>query len=165
MRTWSVSVSALIAVAVLAGLTLAGGGTTPPTAAKPVTTTQAAGDTVTLDVKTFKLEDAQVKDCAGATGGKAVLFDKETASAKSTVTLKKGTYEVTLFMKAEDDAHDAVYLTVAGQEERLFPEDYGKVMAATPFTVEVKADGAVPVALTAAETGMFLDKIVLKKVK
>jgi len=119
-----------------------------------------------LEVEAFtKLEEAQVKDLAGASGGKAVFFDSETSAAETSVPLTKGTWEVTLFMQGTDEDQDAVYLDVAGTEQRLFPQDYGKVMAVEPFTVEVAKDGAVKVVLMAAETGVYLDKVVLKKVK
>jgi len=132
----------------------------PTQAARP----PAAEGTV-LECETFKLDHAKVLDLAGASGGKAVLFDSETCGAETSVPLTKGTYEVTLFIQGTDEDQDAVYLSVAGIEYRLFPEDYGKVMAVEPFTVEVAKDGAVKVVLMAAETGVYLDKVVLKKVK
>ena len=167
MRTLSVCVALSFAAALAAGGTseMPKGGTT----SKP-TTTQAAppemkDGLMTLEVETFTLEDATVKDLQGATGGKAVLFDKETSSAKTTVTLKKGNYEVTVFVQGVDPDHDAFFLSVAGEESRLFPAEYGKVVAADPVKVEVKQDGAVAIALAAAETGLYLDKVVVKAVK
>jgi len=119
---------------------------------------------VALEVENFtKLDEAEVKDLAGASGGKAVLFDSEISGAETSVLLTKGTWEVTLHMQGGDSEHDAVYLSVAGIEERLFPEEADKVMAVESFTVQVTKDGPVKVVLLAAETGVYLDKVVLKK--
>jgi len=119
----------------------------------------------TLEVEAFKLDEAEVKDLAGASGGKAVLFGSETSGAETAVPLKKGTYQVTLYMQGGDSDHDAVYLSVAGVEYRLFPDEAGKVMAVESFTVQVTKDGPVKVILLAAETDVYLDKVVLKRVK
>jgi len=124
----------------------------------------AAGE-ITLEVEKFKLDEAEVKDLAGASGGKAVLFDSEMSAAETSVSLTGGTYEITLHMQGGDDEHDAVYISVAGIEIRTYPEERDKVMAVEPFTVQVTRDGPVKVVIMAAETGVYLDKVVLKKVK
>jgi len=134
-----------------------------PAEVKPAT---PVGGEVVLEVKSFTLKDAEVKDLAGASGGKAVLFGKEEASATKEVALKAGKYEAVVYLQAADGDHDAFYLVINGEENRLFPEDYGKVLPAKAVAFEVKADGAVKVELKASEeTGMFLDRVVIRPAK
>jgi hypothetical protein len=143
-----------------------------PPVAPPVTppVMPPAVGVVTLEVETFKLDEAEVRDLAGASGGKAVLFNSETSGAETSVPLKKGTYEVTLYMQGADEDHDAVYLSVAGIENRLYADEWGRVVVgAVPdqerFTVAVPKDGPCKVVLLAAETDVYLDRVVLKLVK
>ena len=139
----------------------------PPEVVKPapVPPKPALLEETTLEVETFKLDEAEVKDLAGASGGKAVLFASETAGAETVVPLKKGTYEVTLYAQGSDEDHDAVYLSVAGIENRVYTPEWGKVVACEPVVVVVPKDGPCKVVLLAAETGVYLDKVVLKRVK
>ena len=164
MRTLSVWLVVLVAAGLLAGCKelrdMCKGG---PTEAAPPEVKVLPSE-VALEVEDFtKLDEAEVKDLVGASGGKAVLFDSEISGAETSVLLTKGTWEVTLHMQGGDSEHDAVYLSVAGIEERLFPEEADKVMAVESFSVQVTKDGLVKVVLLAAETGVYLDKVVLKK--
>ena len=138
--------------------------TPKPAEVKPAT---PVGGEVVLEVKSFTLKDAEVKDLAGASGGKAVLFDKEDASsATKEVVLKAGKYEAVVYVQAPDADKDAFYLVINGEENRLFPEDYGKVLPTQAAAFEVKKDGAVKVELKASEeTGMYLDRVVIKPAK
>lgn len=132
---------------------------------KPAPPEPALLEEAVLEVEEFKLDEAEVKDLAGAGGGKAVLFAEETAGAETVVPLKKGTYQVTLYAQGSDEDHDAVYLSVAGIENRVYTPEWGKVVACEPVVVVVPKDGPCKVVLLAAETGVYLDKVVLKRVK
>jgi len=125
-----------------------------------------AGETV-LEVESFTLKDATAKDLAGASGGKAVLFDKaDESTATKEVQLKAGKYEAVVYVQAADEDTDAFYLTVGGEESRLFPEEYGKVLPAKAVAFEVKADGAVKFELRASEeAGLLLDRVVIRPAK
>jgi hypothetical protein len=125
-----------------------------------------AGEVV-LEAESFTLKDAEVKDLAGAGGGKAVLFAKEdTGSAVKEVTLKAGKYEAVVYVQAPDEDKDAFYLVINGDENRLFPEEYGKVLPAKAVAFEVKQPGAVKIELKASEeAGMFLDRVVIRPAK
>jgi hypothetical protein len=136
-------------------------------APKPVAPVAPLAGEVVLEVESFTLKNATVKDLAGASGGKAVLFDKaEESSATKEVQLKAGKYEAVVYVQAADEDTDAFYLTVGGEESRLFPEEYGKVLPAKAVAFEVKADGAVKLELKASEeAGMLLDRVVIKPAK
>jgi len=125
-----------------------------------------AGELV-LEAESFTLKDAGVKELAGASGGKAVLFDKEDASsATKEVELKAGKYEAVVYVQAPDADKDAFYLVINGEENRLFPEEYGKVLPTKAAAFEVKKDGAVKLELKASEeTGLFVDRVVIKPAK
>jgi len=133
----------------------------------PVAPVAPLAGEIVLEVESFTLKDAAVKELAGASGGKAVLFDKEDASsATKEVVLKAGKYEAVVYVQAPDADKDAFYLVINGEENRLFPEDYGKVLPTQAAAFEVKKDGAVKVELKASEeTGMYLDRVVIKPAK
>jgi hypothetical protein len=122
---------------------------------------------VVLEAESFTLKDAEVKDLAGAGGGKAVLFAKEdTGSAVKEVTLKAGKYEAVVYVQAPDEDKDAFYLVINGDENRLFPEEYGKVLPAKAVAFEVKQPGAVKIELKASEeAGVFIDRVVIRPAK
>jgi len=165
MRTLRVWVVVCVAIGLVAGCKSGDMMPTPPVVTPtPPVVTPTVGD-VTLEVEAFKLDEAEVKDLAGASGGKAVLFGSETSGAETAVPLTKGTYQVTLYMQGADEDRDAVYLSVAGIENRLFAQEWGKVFACETVTVVVAKDGPVKVVLLAAETDVYLDKVVLKRVK
>jgi hypothetical protein len=170
MRTWSVCLTIGLVAALIVGCrsTPAPAPAAPDTTAvTPAPTTPAAPTpaVVTLECRTFTLTDAALKDLAGACGGKAVLFDKETAKAATSVNLLKGTYEVTVYLQAPDSDSDAIYVSVNKNEERLYPDEYGSIQPTRTYTVEVQADGPCAVEIVPAETGMLLDRVVLKKIK
>jgi hypothetical protein len=157
-------------VALCAGLALLGcaGPAAGPAAetAKPAVPVEKNG-VITLEIEDFPtLKDAKAMPLTGAGGGKAVLFDKETSLATTTVNLKKGTYEVTLYIQAVDPDHDAVLLSINGSENRLFTNDYGNVVPASdPFTFEMAADGPCVIQLKPAELDVQLDRVELKRTK
>jgi hypothetical protein len=139
-----------------------------PVTAAPVTTASASMpmNVTAVEVETFTLVNAPITNVTDASGGKAVQLAGADSSAKSTVTLKQGTYEVTLYIKATDPDHDALLLTLNGEQHRLFTNDYDHVVPCDETVpLEMKADGPCDIAITPAETGMEVDKVDFKKTK
>jgi hypothetical protein len=119
-----------------------------------------------LEAESMALFDAEAKDLAGASGGKAVLLGKGSSIADTVVTLGKGKYEFTVYAHAPDGDHDAFYLTVGdGIRQRLFVSEWKKVVAAKAVTVENATKKACKIELKPAETGMYIDRVVIKPVK
>ena len=138
-----------------------------PPKTEPVKPVEALAGEMVLEAESFTVKDAEVKDLAGAGGGKAVLLSKEdTSYAVKEVALKAGKYEATAYVQAPDEDKDAFYLVINGDENRLFPEEYGKVLPAKAVTFEVKKDGAVKIELKASEeAGVLVDRVVIKPAK
>ena len=126
--------------------------------------TKPAAGTIVLEVESFALKGATVANLAGASGGKAVLFEKpDESSATKEVLLKAGKYEALVYMQAEGEGKNAFYLKVNGEEARVFPEDYGRLLPTLPLAFTVKADGLVKIELQASEeAGMWLDRVVIR---
>jgi len=132
---------------------------------------------VVLECEALTLTDAEIVEAADASGGKCIQFSKETSKAEKETTLKAGRYAVDVYMKCQDLAHDTIYLSVPGKEKiKVFPShahlpqtSFVRVPVdedrAKPLLVETEKDQAVKIALLARETGMLLDRIVLRKVE
>ncbi len=133
--------------------------------AKPTKTTKPIVGQIVLEVENFTLKDAKVRALSGAGGGKAVLFHLETASAKTTVNLKKGNYEITVYALAPDAGQDAFYLTAAGADERIYPQEEAKLSPTRAVKITVSKDGPVKIEISAAEKGMSIDRLVIKPAK
>jgi hypothetical protein len=137
-------------------------------APKPVRAAKSAVriTTESIEAEEFRLQGAKVVALQGASRGQAVLFDSDGAHASLSVQLQRGTYEVTAYVQGADEKHDAVLLSVGGHETRLSPQDaYGKIVPTAAFQVAVDKDGPCKIALTADETGVYVDRIVLKRLK
>ncbi len=135
----------------------------PPTPPRTVT-----GPEVTLEAETFRCAGVEVKDLSGASG-RALFFGQTGGRAESKVRLQKGTYEAHVYMQGHHTYHDAVFLNLAGQEFRFYQEKWNRLAAGavkdTPqVLVKVPRDGDHAVALEFAETGVYVDRIVLRRV-
>jgi hypothetical protein len=147
-------------VAALGAALLAGCGTAPR---RP-----AVGEELALEVETFRLTSARASEREGAGGGRIVLFESDASRAEAWVELASGTYEVTVILDGPDADHDAVYVSVAEDEYRVHPEPgYRGCLSAAARRPEVCVwkDGAMPVVFRAAETGVSLDRLILKRVQ
>ena len=132
---------------------------------------KAAAGGVVLEAEKCTLKDCQAKDLSGASGGKAVLMDKDTSEAQGTVELKKGTYRVVVYVRGASADEDAVYVTVGdGPKTRFYAGDHGSVVPATLyesedqfFTATVDKDGPCKVLFTTAEKNVYVDRIVFAR--
>ena len=77
--------------------------------------------------------------------------------------LGKGTYEITVYAQGADDRHDAFYVSLAGVEQRRFPSEWGKVIATKAVTVNIERAGDQTLTIRAAESGVHIDRVVLKR--
>ena len=141
----------------------------PPMKPK-ATSLPGIGESVALEAEYFELGEMRVHALASASGGKVIGFTLGGGEASTEVRLSKGTYEVMLFLQGVDEDHDAVYLTVADTQLRLFPDTHGEVVQAgnkdaDPVLVDVGSDGVHSVRLSHAEDGVLVDRLVLKRVK
>ncbi|MGQ9662473.1 MAG: hypothetical protein ACUVWX_09085, partial [Kiritimatiellia bacterium] len=134
------------------------------TAQEPALGMQAQPAEVVLEAETFELKNAKIVEIKGASGGKAILFEMDTGVATLTVPMKKGTYEVTAYGQGVDEEQDAFYVAVGSYEERVFPDEYGKIVATKAFRVVVPQDGPCKVVISAAEPNVHVDRIVIKPV-
>ena len=90
---------------------------TAPATAPGRAATQAVAGEVTLASADMKLTDAEMKDLAGATGGKAILLNMESSKAAATVTLKKGKYKIIVYEMAPDASQDAIMVRMGVASE------------------------------------------------
>jgi len=121
-----------------------------------------------MEAEHMVLKDCSVKELASASGGKAVLMDKDTSEARCTIYLAEGTYGVSVYMQGESTDEDAVFVTMAGGDKyRVFADPWGEVVAGTVLELEgtsipvtMKASGPCEVVLTTAEKNVYVDRIV-----
>jgi hypothetical protein len=124
------------------------------------------GQKAVLEAESMTLFDADVKDLPGAGGGKAVLLGKRSSIVDTVVTLSRGKYRIVVYAQGPDGDHDAFYLTFAdGIRHRLFLSEWRKIVAAKPLTVRVEAKKPCKVVLKSAETGIFIDRVVIEPVE
>lgn len=128
----------------------------------------AVGEELTLEVEAFRLRAARPAAREGAGGGRVVLFESGGSRAETSVELAAGTYEVVVYMDGPDADHDAVFVSVAEDEHRVYPDAgyRGCLSAAAPRPeICVWKNGPMPVIFRAAETGVSLDRVILKRVQ
>jgi hypothetical protein len=136
----------------------------------PTTTTAPAGKPMILEAEDFTLTGCDIVDDAGASGGKAVLIKYDSSAGTKDLTLDAGNYVVTLYEKAPDDKHDAVYCGVGNAVQRVFPTEWGKWIAAKTFDFTVDKTGPVTFIFTptwigqkSGEFGMLIDRFEITK--
>ena len=124
------------------------------------------GQELALEVEGFRLTEARAAERAGAGGGRVVLFESERSRAEARVTLETGRYEVTVVLDGPDRDHDAVFVALEKDEYRVYPDagDRGRLSpAADRLEMCVPQAGPVAISLRTAETGVALDRVVLKR--
>jgi len=148
---------------------------TPAGSATPAPATKAAAPApageIALRSDKLTLKDCDLKALVGATGGKAVLMDKDSSQAQGTVELKKGKYKVVVYAQGGSADEDAVFITIGdGRKTRVYAKDHGSVVPANLvgsedqfFTVTIDKDGPVTVLLTMAEKNVYVDRIVFAR--
>jgi hypothetical protein len=146
-------------------------GETPRLTGLKVTPVPAAGEAVCIEAEKFKITDATVKDYPKASGGKAVLMDKDTSKIETTVELPAGKYDVVLTAIAPDEDRDAVDVSVDGVDpksgvrparERVFFDKEYNTFVPGSVKVEVTLPHKAQVKLTVAvdnEKDMAIDKV------
>jgi len=123
-------------------------------------------DVFFLEVEEFKLTNAKVQQLKGASGGKVVVLQDENGKAESTIPLKKGNYEITVYALGPSSDEDAFYLTVGDNaQERRWPKNPGEILP----TLDVvnftqKADGPCDILLRFAEPNVRLDRVEFKHI-
>ncbi len=157
-----------------------GPATTPPTQTGP-TVAPPAKQVVTIELETCKLTNCQAKDYAKASAGKAVLFDKDSGKAETTVELPAGKYKVVAVGMAPDGQQDALSLVIEGVDraqgvravnERIcFDQEFnafGDCSTPEDATLELTmpAKGNVKLSLEITdEAGMAVDCVKFEPVK
>ena len=144
------------------------GSASKETAAEPADGTAPKAklaEPIILEAENLTLKNAKIQDLKGASNGKAVLLDQPESQITGKIMLKKGEYEVTVYVFAPDGKHDALYLTLANVEERLFPEEWAALVATQTITVQIIKDKECDLEIVPAETGVSIDRIVIKQVK
>ncbi len=131
------------------------------------------GGNVLVEAESLTVSNAPVKAYAQASGGKAVLMDKDTSKLEGTVDLKAGKFKVIVTGMAPDGFQDAMDLAVTGvdvaqkvapvRQRVCFDEQFNAFVAASSEPapeITLAQPGKVKVALTIDdETGMCVDKV------
>ncbi len=118
-----------------------------------------------LEAESFGLTRSRVRKLAGASGGRAVLFDYLDGHAARTVKLKKGTYEIVAYIMAPHREADAFFMKAAGIYQRLYADEKQKISTAGKMTVKIARDGPCELRIEPAETDFFIDRVEIRKVK
>jgi len=170
----------LAAVLVAAGCATGGGKTAGPSASPDALAAApdalasaapdvlaAAGPATVIEVENFKLTKGNAVDLKDASGGKAVVLTDEAGEAEYTLpSLAKGTYELVIRGVGQSDKEDAVYVRVAGQaEERVFPEEWKKLLPFKAVRFTQPADGPCKIVLSFGEENVQLDRVEIRPVK
>jgi hypothetical protein len=129
-----------------------------------------AGPAISLEAEEMNLRDVSARELAGASRGKAILFDRPGSRAKATVKLKKGAYEIEVVMQGRKASHDTVTLRIAGREFRLRQEQWGSLAPAKPrdrarAAVEIPKDAEYELRVEFAEPDVWVDRVVLLPVR
>ena len=127
---------------------------------------------VAVEAEGLALKDCRAMKLGGASGGRAVFMTTDGGEARGTVDLRKGKYEVVVYVQGTNDEGDAVFVTVCGKERRrVWGGDHGSVVAATlyeteerSFAVTIEKDGPCEVVLQMAEPNVYVDRVVFRAV-
>lgn len=107
---------------------------------------------------------ATIVDVADASGGKAVLLVTTNSQGQATVALTRGTWNVSMFLKADDSEHDAARVSVGSVSLRTYPSRQGRTSAGkVSLRADVDADGVYQLTLIAGESGVIVDRIEFRK--
>lgn len=107
---------------------------------------------------------ATIVDVADASGGKAVLLATTNSQGQATVALAKGTWNVSMFLKADDSEHDAARVSVGSVSLRTYPRRQGRTSAGkVSMRADVDADGVYQLTLIAGESGVIVDRIEFRR--
>jgi hypothetical protein len=118
-----------------------------------------------LDIKAFRLKDCDIRELAGALGGKAVLLRQFTSSASADVRLPPGSYELVVQAWARHDEGDAFNVFVNGRQSRLYPDRMRALAPTPPVPFTVTGDDAVNLRIAASEeNGMLVDRVLIRPV-
>jgi hypothetical protein len=128
------------------------------------------GGPVTLEAELLSLEGGEVRDLDGAGGGKAVYFARHGMRARGEVLLDRGLYEFTVHLQGPSEDRDAVYVAVDHQEYRFYQDLWGrlapgKVLLARQALFEISRDGRHEMIVEAAESGVYIDRIVISRLE
>jgi len=117
------------------------------------------------EIEKFELRNAEIKDNATANGGKTVLL-LEGGTAKKTIKLKKGIYNVTVYAQGASKAEDAFNLSIGDQITDLRSyqnEDNEKVLPTlqSPVQYTQEEDGVCKIVISYSdEDNVQVDRIV-----
>lgn len=113
---------------------------------------------------------ATLKALEGATGGKAILFETESAVATARVRLEAGTYDAALFLRGPDFVHDGLDVTVdGGAPFRMYNNDHGRFGPAKvkyggrAFEIRVAEAREVVIVVRPGETGVYVDRLEIRR--
>lgn len=127
-----------------------------------------ARDTV-LGPGDFTLRDARVVGLPEASGGKAVLLDRESSAAEAALKLDRGVYRIWAHLKTRDAEHDSIWVSVRNQKWKIWSEDWGRMACRggrygiMDIRFLVEDDNPVPMRVAAKETGVLLDRLVVRR--
>jgi hypothetical protein len=119
-----------------------------------------------VEVEDFDLTGAKVLDLEGASGEKAVMLQDDTSKAEATIKLCKGSYEVSVYGLAPSYEEDAFYVTVGGNEQRMWIESPEEILPTLEYVAHTQdADGPCDIVITYIEPNVELDKVEFKRVQ
>ena len=117
-------------------------------------------NTFFVEVEDFNLTNAKVLDLEGASGEKCVVLQDDTSKAEATIKLCKGSYEVSVYGLAPSYDEDAFYVTVGGNEQRMWIESPEEILPTLEYIAHTQdADGPCDIVITYVEPNVELDKV------
>jgi hypothetical protein len=118
---------------------------------------------VIVEAEEMELRGLAVKELGKA---KAVYFAEPGGRAKKTVKLKKGKYDLHVFMQGSKAQHDTVLVKLAGREFRLGQEKWntlapGVLREKGSLEIEIPNEGDFELRIEFAESEVHVDRVVL----
>jgi hypothetical protein len=119
-----------------------------------------------VEGESLRLSDAEAGAFPGASGGQGVPFDDPDSAARGSVRLEPGIYRAQLIVRPSGPEQDSLMFAVDGKPaERVYRLGSGFGPVQHSPLVKVKAARDVAVEITAAETGVVLDRIDFERLR
>ena len=94
------------------------------------------------------------------------MLEGYSSKAEGSVSLKKGTYNVTVSTLGVSEEEDAFYLKLAdGYKDRLYPDEHGSIVPISIGRHTQAADGDCKIAFSFGEQNVQLDQIQFEKIE
>jgi hypothetical protein len=137
----------------------------PPPPSPPAPAVKPAAAAVVVEAEEMNLRDVVALDLPGAGKGKAIHFTKPGSRAKAMVDLKKGAYEIQVFMQGRQKTREAVTVRLAGREYRLSQDKKDTLAPGVPrdkprAEIEIPKDEDYELRIEFAEADVLVDRVV-----